>query len=229
MNGGLDLFIDADDTLWENARYFHVARDHFIQELAGHGFLESRVRSELSKSESQRLARSDFGSSGLAASMHTTAAVFDTALADDLRPRFRELSDQVRHHDILAFPEVPETLDELGKRHRLHLVTMGDHKEQLDKLERSALLPRFSTFEIMPDKTPASYLALVRHHGISNEDRHQAWMIGNSLKKDIEPAAAVGLSTAHIPSAVRLPAFFEESERRPDLSFKSFSCLKIHF
>ena len=41
-----------------------------------------------------------------------------------------------------------DTLRQLSKRHKLFLVTKGDHEEQTDKLERSGLSFYFSGVEV---------------------------------------------------------------------------------
>ena len=87
-------------------------------------------------------------------------------------------------------PGVRETLAELGTRHRLILMTKGDHAEQADKLSRSGLAPFFSAVEIVAEKDPAMYHAVIARCELAP---HTSWMIGNSPKSDINPALAAGL------------------------------------
>jgi putative hydrolase of the HAD superfamily len=85
---------------------------------------------------------------------------------------------------------VAETLAELAGRHKLILMTKGDHAEQADKLARSGLAQYFSAVEIVAEKDPATYQAVIAKHELAP---HTSWMIGNSIKSDINPALAAGL------------------------------------
>jgi putative hydrolase of the HAD superfamily len=69
-------------------------------------------------------------------------------------------------------------------------MTKGDHAEQADKVRRSGLASYFSAVEIVREKDPATYRAVVERHQLHP---HSSWMIGNSPKSDINPALAAGL------------------------------------
>ena len=58
------------------------------------------------------------------------------------------ISDQ----EIEFLPGVKDTLAELTVRHRLILMTKGNHAEQADKVARSGLAPLFHAVEIVPEK-----------------------------------------------------------------------------
>jgi putative hydrolase of the HAD superfamily len=70
------------------------------------------------------------------------------------------------------------------------LMTKGDHAEQADKVRRSGLAGYFAAVEIVAEKDPAAYSAVVARHQLAP---HSSWMIGNSPKSDINPALAAGL------------------------------------
>jgi putative hydrolase of the HAD superfamily len=85
---------------------------------------------------------------------------------------------------------VKETLAELAGRHRLILMTKGNHAEQADKLARSGLSGCFSAVEIVQEKDPPAYREVIARQELTP---HTSWMIGNSIKSDINPALAAGL------------------------------------
>jgi putative hydrolase of the HAD superfamily len=87
-------------------------------------------------------------------------------------------------------PGVAETLAELARRHRLILMTKGNHAEQADKLARSGLGATFAAVEIVAEKDPPTYREVIARHELTP---HTSWMIGNSIKSDINPALAAGL------------------------------------
>jgi putative hydrolase of the HAD superfamily len=69
-------------------------------------------------------------------------------------------------------------------------MTKGDQAEQASKLARSGLAAHFSAVEIVTEKDPPTYSEVIHRHELAP---HTSWMIGNSIKSDINPALAAGL------------------------------------
>jgi putative hydrolase of the HAD superfamily len=69
-------------------------------------------------------------------------------------------------------------------------MTKGNRAEQADKLSRSGLSTHFSAVEIVAEKDPPTYREVIARHELKP---HTSWMIGNSIKSDINPALAAGL------------------------------------
>jgi putative hydrolase of the HAD superfamily len=93
-------------------------------------------------------------------------------------------------------PDVPETLADLARRHRLFMVTKGNITEQLGKVERSGLKDYFTAIEVVAEKDPSAYRTVVEKYGLM---RDITWMIGNSPKSDINPALETGLHAVFVP------------------------------
>ena len=93
-----------------------------------------------------------------------------------------------------------ETLAELATRHRLILMTKGNHAEQADKLSRSGVAGYFSAVEIVAEKGPPTYRDVIQKHEETRVGTapHSYWMIGNSPKSDVNPALAAGLNAVHL-------------------------------
>jgi putative hydrolase of the HAD superfamily len=104
--------------------------------------------------------------------------------------RIRGFARAIAEQEIELLPGVAETLNELASRHRLILMTKGDQAEQADKLARSGLAEHFTAVEIVAEKDPPTYRAVMERHQLAP---HTGWMIGNSIKSDINPALAAGL------------------------------------
>jgi putative hydrolase of the HAD superfamily len=69
-------------------------------------------------------------------------------------------------------------------------MTKGDHAEQAGKLAQSGLASYFSAVEIVAEKDPPTYRGVITRNQLS---RPTTWMLGNSIKSDINPALAAGL------------------------------------
>ena len=111
-------------------------------------------------------------------------------VTDDKRERIRGFARSIAEQEIELLPGVAQTLEELAGRHHLILMTKGNQAEQADKLARSGLAPHFAAVEVVAEKDPATYSAVIARHELKP---HTSWMIGNSPKSDINPALAAGL------------------------------------
>jgi len=75
------------------------------------------------------------------------------------------------------------------------LVTKGLEAEQRPKVARSGLAHFFERVDVVADKTEDTYRKLVGELGVAPDT---TWMVGNSPRSDINPAAAAGLGTVLI-------------------------------
>src|SRR5215469_8038307 len=188
---GQTLLIDADDTLWENNVYFERAIAAFVSYLNHHSYTPAEVRNALNAVERETILARGYGVTSFTRSLVTCFERLSTEpVTEEKRERVASFAQTIRDQEIELLPGVAETLADLGMRHRLILVTKGDHAEQADKLTRSGLAPLFNAVEIAPEKDPATYRAVIERHELAP---HTSWMIGNSPKSDINPALAAGL------------------------------------
>jgi putative hydrolase of the HAD superfamily len=188
---GQTLLIDADDTLWENNVYFERAITAFISYLNHYAYTSDEVRKALNAVERETILAHGYGLTSFTRSLVTCFERLSTEpVTDEKRERIIGFARTIRDQEIELLPGVAETLAELGMRHRLILMTKGDHAEQADKLTRSGLAPLFNTVEIVTEKDPSTYHAVITRHELTP---HTSWMIGNSPKSDINPALAAGL------------------------------------
>ncbi len=188
---GQTLLIDADDTLWENNIYFERAIAAFISYLNHHEYSSAEVRQTLNAVERETILAHGYGLPSFRRSLVTCFERLSAAPIDDEKHRrIVGFANSIAEQEIELLPLVKETLHDLASRHRLILMTKGDHAEQADKVRRSGLASHFSAVEIVAEKDPAAYQAVLARHQISTQT---AWMIGNSPKSDINPALAAGL------------------------------------
>ena len=192
---GQTLLIDADDTLWENNVYFERAIAAFIGYL-NHTCTPEEVRQTLNGVERETILAHGYGLTSFTRSLVTCYERLSPGpVTDENRDRIRGFAQAIADHEIELLPGVRETLAELGARHRVILMTKGNHAEQADKFARSGLQPFFSAVEIVPEKDPATYQQAIARHELSP---HSTWMIGNSPKSDINPALAAGLHAVYV-------------------------------
>jgi putative hydrolase of the HAD superfamily len=188
---GQTLLIDADDTLWENNIYFERAIAAFIGYLNHHEYSPNEVRMALNTVERETILAHGYGLSSFTRSLVTCFERLSPApVTEEKVDRILSFARSIEEQEIELLPGVAETLAELASRHRLILMTKGNQAEQADKLTRSGLSELFSSVEIVAEKDPASYREVIARHELTP---HTSWMIGNSIKSDINPALAAGL------------------------------------
>ena len=190
-NGAQTLLIDADDTLWENNIYFERAIAKFISFLDHREHSPEAVRLVLNDVERESIVKHGYGLHSFA---HSLVETFEKLSVDpvtpDLHERIRSFADQIADHPIEVLPGVPETLQYLGERHHLILMTKGNPTEQSGKVERSGLKEYFAAVEIVAEKDESTYRSAVAKYALPADI---TWMVGNSPKSDINPALAAGL------------------------------------
>jgi putative hydrolase of the HAD superfamily len=187
---------DADDTLWQNERFFRLTEKRFAALLDAHAG-EEEILAKLLEAERRNLAAYGFGIKGFVLSMIETAIevtggdVPSSAIADILAAGREMLA-----HPIEPLPHARETLERLAGRYRLVLITKGDLFDQERKLAQSGLGELFDAVEIVSDKRAVTYARIFARHGDGAE---RSMMVGNSLMSDVVPAIEAGCWGIHVP------------------------------
>jgi putative hydrolase of the HAD superfamily len=188
---GQTLLIDADDTLWENNIYFERAIAAFIGYLDHTEYSPAAVRSTLNAQERATILAHGYGLTSFTRSLVATYERLSPGpVTEHNINRVRSFARSIAEQEIELLPGVAETLAGLATRHHLILMTKGNQAEQADKLSRSGLAQHFSAVEIVAEKDPDTYREVIHRQELTP---HSSWMIGNSIKSDINPALAAGL------------------------------------
>jgi len=194
---GQNLLIDADDTLWENNIYFERAISDFISFLNHHHYTPDEVRHVLYDVERENVRKHGYGMHSFAEALVICFEKLSVEpVTPDLHQTIRDIAYKIAEHPMEFLPDVPETLADLGQRHRLFMVTKGNITEQLGKVERSGLKEYFTAIEVVAEKNAATYHGVVEKFGLV---RDLTWMIGNSPRSDINPALEAGLHAVFVP------------------------------
>ncbi len=88
------------------------------------------------------------------------------------------------------------TVARLASVYSLMVITKGDLRDQETKIARSGLAAYFHYIEIVSDKNPESYAALLKRYAIPPE---RFLMVGNSLRSDILPVLSLGAKAVYVP------------------------------
>ena len=190
------IAFDADDTLWQNERFFRLTQERFADLLRDHAE-PAHLHARLLEAERRNLGHYGFGIKGFVLSMIETAI----EVTDERVPArvIRELiaaGQEMLRHPIELLPHARAAVEALAPEFRLLLVTKGDLLDQERKLAQSGLGDLFDGVEIVSDKTAAVYAGLFARHG---EGAERAMMVGNSLRSDVVPAIRAGAWGVFVP------------------------------
>lgn len=192
-----DLWIDADDTLWENNIFFERVFAEFVQ-LLGHSSLTAKqVRDELDDIEHVNSKVYGYGAANFVRNLtecfHKLA---DREVRDSDLLCMAAYTERLANHPIEMIEGVADTLAYLADRHHLTLCTKGNPEEQRAKFERSGLQRHFHHVRVVREKDVDCYRTLVAERGRAHSE---CWMVGNSPKSDIHPALEAGINAVYIP------------------------------
>lgn len=223
-----NLLIDADDTLWENNIYYERVIQEVLTLLDGAGADCRAFRTELDETERRRIPFQGYGTVNFTRSLVETFTRFLPPDSDPTLPeKVQQLAMTILVHPLEILPGVPETLVYLSSRHSLNLVTKGNREEQSRKIRASNLQGYFQRVEILSEKNTQTYAQLLDRHGW---ERSSSWMIGNSLRSDVNPALAAGMRAVYIPHKHTWTLEHEEQAQLPGLiELEKFSDLRFHF
>lgn len=193
------VFFDADDTLWENERFFREAETKFAELLAGYTSPEG-VRDMLWRKQEDNIPLFGYGSKTYMIGMTDAALeLCGGVLPEHIYYGVKKIITDLAFHEFEIIEGVEETLQALQGHYRLIVATKGDLTEQMGKYRSSGLSKYFHHCEVMENKDEKNYLELAAKN---NLDPEKILMVGNSVKSDIAPVVNVGGVAIHTPHEV---------------------------
>jgi putative hydrolase of the HAD superfamily len=188
---------DADDTLWRSEDAFQMAEERFVELLEPFTPAGIDLAAALRHTERANLSTSGYGVKAFTLSMVQCAITVSGAeVPAHVIGRLVDLGYDMLTEPVQLLPHVPEVLAEVGRDHRLLLLTKGDLVHQTRKITTSGLEHHFEYVEILLEKDPTSYRRVLRHVGVEPD---RFLMVGNSVRSDILPVLEIGGSAVHVP------------------------------
>ena len=190
---------DGDDTLWHSEIVF-VDVEARYRELVQHHVPHADVGEALLATERRNLGVFGYGIKGFVLSMIETAIELTGGRITSAEvATIVGWGKEMLAHPVELLDGVAETVELLGDRHRLLLITKGDLFHQETKVARSGLAERFDAVEIVSEKDPSTYARVLDRHAV---DAAEFLMVGNSVRSDVLPVIAIGGRAVHVPYVV---------------------------
>ncbi|MCK5749633.1 MAG: HAD family hydrolase [Oricola sp.] len=183
------IAFDADDTLWQNERFFRTTEAAFADLLRNYADPD-HLTERLLETEKRNLVRYGFGIKGFILSMIETAIeVTEGKAPASVIQSILDTGQEMLRHPVELLPHAAETVEALAKDHKVMLITKGDLFDQERKIAQSGLAEIFDAIEIVSDKQADTYRGFFTRYG---DGADSAMMVGNSLKSDVIPALEAG-------------------------------------
>ena len=193
------IFFDADDTLWENERYFRAAEAKFIELLADYTTPEG-VQDMLWRKQEDNIPLFGYGSKTYMIGMTDAALeLCGGSLTEEIYYGIKNIITELAFHELQIIEGVKETFEALQGKYELIVATKGDLPEQMAKFRKSGLAHYFHHCEVMENKDEKNWLEVAAKHNLHPEE---ILMIGNSVKSDIAPVVNIGGRAIHVPPEV---------------------------
>ncbi len=193
------IAFDADDTLWHSESLYAAAQEEYRRLLAPYAEAGTIDR-VLHQTEMRNLPTYGYGIKAFALSMIEAALELSRRQITGAEiQRVLDLAKQMLSTDVELLEGVAEVVAQLAQTYPLLLITKGDLVHQEAKIEQSGLKAYFRSIEIVADKTPQSYAALLARHHI---EPSRFLMVGNSLRSDVLPVLEIGGQAVHVPYAI---------------------------
>ncbi len=190
------LVLDADDTLWESARFFERAEEDFLSIAESLGHDPAGVRSEIHARDVERLSVTGYGAIPYLDTLHSILEALCDHATPGIERSFEDLSRNLLNHPVLLRPGVREALSEIFSLGiRTVVYTMGKDEHQNSKFLRSGLNRYVNALHVVRVKTSDSLRDLLLEYVAVPEN---TVLIGNSSKSDINPALMLGVNAVHV-------------------------------
>jgi len=180
---------DADDTLWENEIYYQKAEGKLQDILASYCSPET-INETLLLTETRNIPYFGYGIKSFGLSMIET--VLHLSNGEIPATKIQTILDSLKemiNTPVKLLPGVIKTIKILSKDYHLMVITKGDLLDQERKLKNSQLSPYVEVFEVVNAKEKSTYQGILDRWHIQPK---QFMMVGNSLRSDVLPAAAIG-------------------------------------
>jgi len=213
-NGDWALF-DADDTLIGlevEGRLVGtgLAYEHCIALLCkvmiSLGFKESQIRKTQFEIDRARCNREGFSRlRRFPISFRDTYRVLMKEAGRQPDPKTAEeienLGWRVFYFKARPLPGAIPVLEKVAKHYNVAIITKGNNAHQVDKLRVASCLRFARKVVAMRTKDYEEWeRKLTSRVGVPVERRHTSWVIGDSIKSDINPALRLGFNAIHIPA-----------------------------
>jgi putative hydrolase of the HAD superfamily len=164
------------------------------------GFKEEEVLIKLDEIDIKNINQYGFIKERYPYSLGKTYEYFSQKKGKEINPDLKEKIEDLGWQVFKKIPElvdrVYQVLDILSQKYFLILATLGDPQVQEKKVQLTGLKKYFSVIYFLKYKNVEEYLNILKEQKLDKKD---TWIVGNSVRSDLNPGLKVGLNCILIP------------------------------
>ena len=195
------IIFDLDDTLIRTSRLYDRAREEFSLLMENSGFKKEEALVKLDEIDIKNIYQHGFAKERYPYSLGKTYEYFAQKNGKEIDPELKKKIEELGWQVFRQIPElvggVYQVLDILIKKYFLILATLGDPQVQEKKLQLTDLKKYFSAVYVLRYKNVEEYQNILTEHKLDKKD---TWIIGNSVRSDLNPGLKLGLNCILIPT-----------------------------
>jgi len=194
------IIFDLDDTLVKTSKLYNRARDEFSSLMQELGFNSEESLIKLDEVDINYIKEYGFVKERYPLSLGKTYEYFCKINGEKINPVLKKKIEEIGWQVFRQVPELIEDvyfiLDTLSKKYFLILATLGDPQVKEKKLQLTGLKKYFSISYVLRYKSVEEYQNIITEH---NLDKKDTWIIGNSVRSDLNPGLKLGINCILIP------------------------------
>lgn len=194
------IIFDFDDTLVETTVFFDKAKEKFASKMIELGFPVSEALDTLNKFDIKNVLScggflKDCFPKALVETYDYYCENFGLKKCVETSAWLEKIGWEVFDAPVILIEGAKEVVSKLADDYKLILATKGDREIQTRRLKKSGLDCYFDKVYVLPDKTVSEYYFIAKESNIKPEI---SWVVGNSMKGDINPALKAGFKCIHV-------------------------------
>lgn len=194
------ILFDFDDTLVETTVYFNVAKDRFAGIMEGLGFPPEEALNALNRFDIENVRKcggffKQCFPEALGQTYEFYCKSYGVAHERLRRKEIEGLGWWVFSQPVRPVPGAEDVLSSLHGRFPLFLATKGDPGLQYERVSESGLSRWFKGIYVLTDKSREAYIKIASEQNLRP---FASWVVGNSMKSDINPARIAGFNCIYI-------------------------------
>lgn len=199
---GIVIF-DGDDTLWQTEWLYDRARSNAAKIVEAAGLpadLWEEIERKLDVANVARfgLSKQRFPTSCIEA-YRQVAALSETPVSDTVEQGIWTAAESVFRATAPTVPGARRVLTAVRPHYRTVLLTQGEPEVQQHRIATSGLIDLFDAVNLVDAKQPSVFVATLTAMAA---EPSASWMVGNSVRSDINPAVASGMKAIWVNAHV---------------------------
>jgi cytidine deaminase len=191
------IIIDLDDTLMATGELYRELRSEFLDILRQRAIDQTTALEAFEKIEAKNIELYGHLPERYSISMlETLERLGQGGIPAEDEAKIAKLGERLRTQFPALVEGAESALRALRSWGPLYLLTRGDARLQLAKVEHHSIGSLFEDIWVVERKGPSELRAALKRWAL---DQHSVWVVGDSIAADINPALACGLTAVLTP------------------------------